>query len=165
VEKPEFLFHFSEDPTIEVFRPQLAPTQQVEGEFVWTVIGSRVPSYWFPRQCPRATWWSVADTTERVHVIEWSWLEPMRTCELYVYRFEPAGFAPADGSDWCWTSTQTVVPVDVAPVGPLLHKHRDAGIELRVVPDGQLLVLWDDVITRPGIDFSGIRLRNATPRP
>jgi hypothetical protein len=50
---PAYLYHFSEDPTIEVFAPHVADTQQVEGEWVWAVDDYRAPTYWFPRQCPR----------------------------------------------------------------------------------------------------------------
>jgi hypothetical protein len=37
--------------------------------------------------------------------------------------------------------------------------HANAGIELRIAPE--LLRLWDNVISST-LDFSGIRLRNAT---
>lgn len=59
-----------------------------------------------------------------------------------------------------WRAEETVIPLSVESVGPLPQKHEEAGIELRLVHD--LLALWNDVISRPGLDFSGIRLRNAT---
>ena len=160
MEKPDHLFHFSEDPTIEVFHPQVAPTQQVEGAWVWAVDKARSPSYWFPRDCPRATWWPAGDTNWqlRTHAIEWAWFDRFVACELYVYGMPPEPFRKIEDF---WRATETVTPLGVEPVGPLLEKHRAAGIELRLVDDGQLLALWDDVIKRPGIDFSGIRLRNA----
>jgi hypothetical protein len=40
----------------------------------------------------------------------------------------------------------------------LLHRHAAHGIELRVVRD--LRALWERVVATPGLDFSGIRLRN-----
>ena len=48
------------------------------------------------------------------------------------------------------------------PVGDLLQLHRDAGIQLRVL--NNLWDFWDSVITST-LEFSGIRLRNARPRP
>jgi hypothetical protein len=160
--KPDILFHFSEDPTIEVFHPHIAATQQVEGAWVWADEELKSPRYWFPRDCPRATWWRKGDPTrDRVHVIEWGWWDRFIGCELFAYRMPAETFEqnPEGGG---WRSPTTVTPLGVEPVGPLLDKHRDAGIELRVVPDGQLLVLWQDVITRDDIGFSGIRLRNAS---
>ena len=55
--------------------------------------------YWFPRDCPRATWcageetsdedverWLDGDRTRRVAVIEARWLERMHSVELYAHR-------------------------------------------------------------------------------
>ena len=154
------LFHFSEDPTIEVFHPHIAATQQVEGAWVWADELVKSPRYWFPRDCPRGTWWPEGHPERnRVHAIEWSWFDRFVACELYAYRLPADTFVKVPGG---WQSPETVAPLGVEPVGPLLDKHRDAGIELRIVHD--LVALWDDVIKRPGIQFSGIRLRNATRR-
>src|SRR5689334_3088933 len=38
----EFVYHFSEDPTIEVFAPRVAPTQQVAGAYVWAADDTRL---------------------------------------------------------------------------------------------------------------------------
>ncbi len=164
----EYLYHFSEDPTIRRFEPRVAPTQQVEGAYVWAVDAHREPTYWFPRECPRATWWPLDGSGHRTHAMQWDWLERFLTTDVFVYRFEAARFRRtedafgADGRGF-WVSEATVVPVDVAPVGPLLDKHRAAGIELRVVPD--LTPLWAEVVATPGLDYSGIRLRNLDPTP
>ena len=48
---------------------------------------------------------------------------------------------------------------EVVELGDLLARHADAGNELRIAPT--LYPLWDDVIETT-LDFSGIRLRNAT---
>jgi hypothetical protein len=57
---------------------------------------------------------------------------------------------------------QPVEPLGPAePVGDLLALHEDAGIQLRVLPN-----LWAfvDAVAASTLDFSGIRLRNATDR-
>lgn len=154
---PTYLYHFSEDPTITRFEPRVAPTQQVQGTFVWACDDQLAPSYWFPRQCPRGTWWPKRGEGRRVHAIQWDWRDRFVGGEVSAYRLDAAPFKPNPGGGG-WITHATVTPLDVAPVGPLLDKHRDAGIELRVVPD--LKTLWNDVITRPDINFSGIRLRN-----
>jgi hypothetical protein len=48
------------------------------------------------------------------------------------------------------------------PVGDLLALHDEAGIELRVLPN--LWAFWEAVVAST-LGFSGIRLRNARPRP
>lgn len=168
------LFHFSEDPEIRVFAPHRAATAQVEGEWVWAVDEHRAPCYWFPRDCPRATFWPEGEAlmpdaeallagASRVHAIDWRWMDALLDCDLFVYEFAPESFRPTEvafggqGRGF-WVSTETLIPLSVRPVGPLLHRHAEAGIELRAVRD--LHALWQRVITTPGLDFSGIRLRN-----
>lgn len=157
----EYLYHFSEDPTIEVFVPRVAPTQQVEGAYVWADAQATSPRYWFPRDCPRGTWWR-PHGTGRVHAIEWDWLDRFLACELYAYRLDAAPFRKNPGGGG-WITTETVEPLSVHALGPLLDKHRDAGIELRLVND--LWALWLEVIALPGIECSGIRLRNLPQHP
>ena len=173
---PTSLFHYSEDPTIEVFHPHVAATQQVEGAWVWAVDAARADTYWFPRQCPRGSFWALdaaAPTAQaelllagarRVHAIEWRWLPAMSSTVLYEYRFEPTGFRYTTelfggAGRGFWATAETVRPTSVQPVGDLLQRHRDAGNELRLV--GDLRAYWNVVIATPGIDFSGIRLGNA----
>lgn len=151
----DYLYHFSEDPTIQEFVPRVAPTQQIEGAFVWADDEIKSARYWFPRDGPRGTWWRKDNVADRVHAIQWDWFDRFVACELYVYTFDAAPFSEISGG---WITDQTITPRDVRPVGPLLEKHRDAGVELRIVPD--LKALWLDVIEMPDIDFSGIRLRN-----
>ena len=43
-------------------------------------------------------------------------------------------------------------------VGPLIERHRDAGIELRFVTD--VWPLWDEVVGSGRYQFSGCRLDN-----
>ena len=172
---PPALLHFSEDPNIEVFAPHVAATQQVEGARVWAIDEDHQASYWFPRECPRACCFPYPDKpipeaaaaliglggARRMQAIESGWVERMRACQLYVYRFDPAPFVfePQSGNSWC--ARETVRPLSVEPVGDLIAKHVDAGIELRFVPN-----LWPviDAIVASGLDFSIIRRANALPR-
>jgi hypothetical protein len=96
----------------------------------------------------------------RVHAIEYGWLEAIRTVELYAYRLPADLFVEAEAA--------VVATTDVEPLGPpervgdLFELHAEAGIQLRVLP--QLHDFWAAVITST-LEFSGIRLRNAVPRP
>jgi hypothetical protein len=136
---------------------------------VWAVDTRHLPLYWFPRDCPRATFWANDETSEddverwlggdaqrRVHVIETGWLERMRRARVYAYRMPEETF---ELEDRFWISPVTVEALERIELGDLLALHADAGIELRIAPG--LLDLWDRVVAST-LDYSGIRLRNAT---
>ena len=160
-EGPRALWHVSEDAGIERFEPR-------DGR-VWAIDTRHLPLYWFPRDCPRATFWAVegtsaedverflsGDRTRRVHMIEAAWLEGMRTAAVFAYRLPAATFEPWDRF---FISGVTVDPLERVALGDLVERHRAAAIELRT--SDRLLALWDE-IAGSTLDFSGIRLRNAT---
>jgi hypothetical protein len=170
------LLHFSEDPSIETFAPHIPATANPEDRkpMVWAVDEAHAPGFWFPRQCPRACCWTkngpLSDlarpllgmgANNRMHAIESGWLERMRSCAIYVYRFDPAPFALYNEAAGYYATTKTVRPLSVEPAGDLLMRHAEAGIELRIVPN-----LWPviDAIVASGLDFSIIRKANALPR-
>jgi len=151
----------SEDPSLGRFAPR-------DGK-VWAIDTRHLPLYWFPRECPRATFWANDATSDddvdrwlggdrlrRVHVIEAAWLARMRGTTVYAYRMPEETF---ELEDRFWISAATVEALERRPLGDLLALHADAGIELRIGPG--LLALWDAVVGST-LDFSGIRLRNAT---
>ncbi|MDU0294303.1 DUF6886 family protein [Saccharothrix longispora] len=170
--EPGQVLHFSEDPTITRFEPHVARTARQPDAYVWAVDHDRAPDYWFPRQCPRALVWTEPRTSaedrawlgaERVHVIEYGWLERLRTARLYAYRFDAAAFRPFGDPPNAHVATVPVEPLgDPEPVGDLLSLHEEAGIELRLTTD--LWPFWRRVTTGT-LGFSGIRLRNAAPDP
>lgn len=151
--------------------PHVAATARQPQPYVWAVDADRCPDYWFPRQCPRAMAWATPRTTEddrerilggddRVHAVEYRWLDALRTAKLFAYRLPSTSFRPF-GEHAC-VATEPVVPLGPAePVGDLLRLHEEAGIQLRVLPN--LWPFWD-AVTASTAGFSGIRLRNARPR-
>jgi len=168
------LLHFSENPHIGVFRPHVARTAAESEAYVWAVDEAHAPAFWFPRDCPRACCWrgdralSKAGTallglgaTDRMHGIESDWFGRVRDCRLFVYRLDPRPFRLHNEEAGFWTAQQEVRPLSVEPVGDLLERHAEAGIELRIVPD-----LWPliDTIIASGAYFSIIRKANAKPR-
>jgi hypothetical protein len=172
--EPGQVLHFSEDPTITLFRPHVAATAQQPQAYVWAVDAARSPDYWFPRQCPRAMAWVTPRTTtaeraligggDRVHAIEYGWLDALRTVTLFAYRLPADRFAPfgtpVTNAHVC---VEPVAPLGPAePVGDLLELHAAAGIQLRVLDN--LWPFWDAVISST-LGFSAIRMRNARPRP
>lgn len=145
----DYLYHFSEDPSINVFVPR--------EQYVWADDDWHQFRYWFPRECPRATWWPKDQAMRPTVAIQWDWWDAFQTVELFAYTFDATPFRknPPGGG---WITEATITPIDVQPVGDLLQKHKEAGNEFRIVAD--LAKLWSQVIELPDIDFSGIRLRN-----
>jgi uncharacterized protein DUF6886 len=157
------LWHVSEELGIPRFRPRGDPP------LVWAIDTRHMPLYWFPRECPRATFWADSETSDddverfldgdrgrRVHVIEGAWLERMRSAYVVAYRMPPESFVQDD--DRFWVSSETLEPIEVVDLGDLLARHAEAQIELRVAPS--LYPLWDTVVAST-LGHSGIRLRNA----
>jgi hypothetical protein len=173
---PGELLHFSEDPSITRFVPHVAATAQQPEAYVWAVDHDRAPDYWFPRHCPRCLAWVTPTTSEadreriigagsgqRVHAIEYDWLDAIRNVRLYAYRLPAEPFHRFGTPEpHCHVATVPVTPLGPPePVGDLLRLHDAAGIQLRVL--NNLWPFWDAVITST-VGFSGIRLRNAKPR-
>jgi len=160
-EGPPALWHVSEDDSIHRFEPR-------DGR-VWAIDTRHLPLYWFPRECPRATFWANGRTSDtdverwlggdrsrRVHVVEAAWFDRMRSTRVVAYRLPDETFEPWDRF---WISERAVEALERMELADLVERHRNAGIELRV--DDDLPALWDAVVAST-LDFSGIRLRNAT---
>jgi hypothetical protein len=97
-----------------------------------------------------------------VHAIEGGWLGRLREARVLAYRLPEATFEPHPEVGGYWVSRQAVEPEELVELGDLLALHADAGIELRILPN--LWPLWDAVAAST-LEFSGIRLHNALPRP
>lgn len=173
--RPGELLHFSEDPTIARFVPHVAPTAADPTAYVWAVNAEHAPSYWFPRQCPRAMAWATSRTTEpdrqrilgpsaqRVHLAEYAWLRRIADAQLFVYRLDAAAFEPyGDELDpHAFVARHPVLPLAPAePLRDLLSLHEEAGIELRFAPS---VWPWWHAAIETTVGYSGIRLRNAAP--
>ena len=157
-EGPHALWHASEDDSIARFEP--AP-------LVWAVDTRHWPIYWFPRQCPRGTWWAGAGTlaedadrlllgAARVHAIQTDWLARMRSARVVAYRLPEETFVRQDPHGF-WVSREPVEPLELVDAAA-----RERGIELRIVAD--LAALWERVIAST-LEFSGVRLRNLGCEP
>jgi uncharacterized protein DUF6886 len=174
--EPGQVLHFSEDHTITRFHPHVAATAQQPEAYVWAVDADLAPAYWFPRQCPRVLAWVGPETTaadreriagpgggDRVHAVEHGWLHRLREARLYAYRLPAAPFR-SFGSPYphAMVAEEPVDPLGPPePVGDLLDRHAEAGIQLRVLPE--VRTFFDAVVTST-MRFSGIRLRHARPR-
>src|SRR3984957_16795366 len=108
------LFHFSENPTIEVFepRPVRVPAERppgrnwLNGPLVWAIDAWHAPMYFFPRDCPRILLWRKLATTDddverwgrgdrrrrMLAHIEEGWLDRLRTTSIFRYAFQTGPF-------------------------------------------------------------------------
>jgi hypothetical protein len=167
-EGPHALWHVSENPAIERFEPHVSATASSPEPRVWAIDTRHLPLYWFPRECPRGTFWATPETTDgdaallgesaRVHIVEPRWVQPMRTTRVYAYRLPEASFAEDVEVGGYWLSRETVVPEEIVELGDLVARHVAAGIELRVVDN--LWPIWSRVVAS-SLEFSGVRLHNA----
>jgi hypothetical protein len=171
-EGPHALWHVSENPAIRRFEPHVAPTASVTEPRVWAIDTRHLPIYWFPRDCPRGTFWAGGDTSDddverflfgdrtlRVHTTELRRLRDLRETTLYLYRLPEEPFEPdPDGTTGYWVAREPVEPLERVELTDGAQRHAEAGIELRFVRD--LLAVWERVAAST-LDFSGVRLANA----
>jgi hypothetical protein len=164
------VWHVSDDGSIRRFEPRADPEHDSSDALVWAIDEEHVPAYWFPRDCPRGTFWALETTTDddveryltgdrarRVQAIQSDWLEAFRAARVFAYSLPSETFEPYGRAAGYWVSRKAVEPIEVQELGDLLTAHAQAGIELRIVPD--LRELWQRVIAST-LEFSGIRLRN-----
>ncbi|WTB39489.1 hypothetical protein OG569_16585 [Streptomyces sp. NBC_00827] len=101
---------------------------------------------------------------DRVHAIEYDWLDEIRNVRLYAYRFDSTLFRPiGEPVPRAHVAEEPVEPLGPPePVGDLLALHAEAGIQLRVLD-----VLWPywEAITASTLGSNGIRLRNSLGHP
>jgi hypothetical protein len=162
------LLHYSEDPAITAFAPHVPRRNPTQPAAVWAIDSDHAPLYWFPRDCPRVAVWAndadqqrrltdlCATSASRLHAAPNSWLDAIRDCELYEYRFDPGPFAPWPDAEGQWVAHEPVTPVTVAPVGDLLARHARAGVDLRFVTD---LAAMRAAALESGLPFSIVRFR------
>ena len=171
------LFHFSEDPGIEVFmpRPVRTPTPRADGRdwlngpLVWAIDEPHQAMYLFPRDCPRillwpldtttpedlATWWAGRSCRMIAHV-ERVWFERLSRASIHRYELPSETFESLDDAGM-WVSRETVTPIAVEVIEDLIEALQNQGVELRLMESlTPLRDVWSSTV-----HASGIRLRNA----
>jgi Family of unknown function (DUF6886) len=169
-DRPGVLFHFSEDPAIELFVPHVPVSNPTQSPSVWAIDAERQPAYWFPRQCPRVVVWAqVGGESEfretfdtaglRLHGIEDRWRERLAATRLYRYELPAGTFRPWEAARGQWVSHEPVRPARVADVGDLVALHAAHDIELRYLPSIEALAR---LAVSDRWEFSLIRMANAS---
>ena len=170
------LYHISETPDIKFFEPRPAQERSgVEGEVVWAIDREHLPNYLLPRDCPRVTFRAIEASSvkdveqlvgpgnpKRVIAIESGWVERVLAQRLVCYEFDSQSFELHDKGAGYWVSRQGIAPQSereiVTPLVTLLEEE----IELRIMPS-----LWElrEAVANSSLEFSIIRMRNASPPP
>ena len=171
-EGPAALWHVSDTASIGRFEPHVSATAAEREPLVWAIDTRHLPLYWFPRDCPRGTFWADDDSEAadvdrllgsagRVHIVEEGWLERLRSARLYAYRLPEEPFERHEVGGY-WVARSAVEPLEVRALGDLVGLHAHAEIELR--PLRNLWPTWNEVVAST-LEYSGMRLRYALPEP
>ncbi len=164
------LFHISENPQIKQFAPR--PSEYTEKPVVWAIDDAHLHNYLLPRDCPRVTFYALSDSDPKdvsqhlgssraVVAVEGKWLKTIQTCQLTLYHIPTDDFIVFDEGAGYWVNKQTVLPQSITQVTNCLAELAERQVEIRILPE-----LWTlrDAILASSLQFSFIRMRNATPR-
>ncbi len=175
---PDWVFHFSDDPSIRRFEPRPVRTpvnrpngwDWLNGPLVWAVAGAYDVLYLFPRECPRiliwptpaataedvAHWFPCDDRPRAIAFIEREWETRLRRSDIVRYRLPARDFEWA-GELGYHVSRFAVEPDEVGRLTDLPRELAERQVELRIMDDlTPLKGLWDT-----SLHVSGVRLRNA----
>lgn len=170
------LFHVSEEPDIPLFLPRTPARKDLDPsvQLVWAVDEKRLPNFLTPRDCPRVAYHSnggaafqdlegffSSPESQYVVAIESRWFQRMRNTRLYLYEFDPRGFALQDEAAGYYVSTLPQVPVAKERIDDLFSALFQRGVELRVTDN-----LWAlaDRVRESSLNWSLCRMGNAQPR-
>ena len=171
------LFHVSEEENISEFVPRLPTRKDLDPNagLVWAIDEARLSNFLTPRDCPRVGWHINQRTKDAdrlrfftdpkaVHglVIEDGWFAVMGRTTLYLYEFDPAGFALQDEVAGYYVAKTTQIPKAKHTIPDLFAELFRRGVELRVVGN-----LWNlaDAVKGSTLDWSLCRMAHARPRP
>ena len=163
------LFHYSEEPGLQVFHPRASKYHTYE--VVWAVAEEGATNFLVPRDCPRVTYgvaeytsqedrmrWMAQTAAERVVAIESAWLDRMRRCVMYEYAMPNETFVMDDVHAAYYVSREAIRPTNCRRIDDLLGELAKSRVEFRMLPS-----LWPlrDEVAKSTLRFSISRMRNA----
>ncbi len=166
------LFHVSEEDNISIFHPRLPTRADLDPTvgLIWAIDEARLPNFLTPRNCPRVTY-HVNENSSREDVehffsegcrhvvaIEQDWLDRMRKTTLYLYEFDPAGFALQDAIAGYYVATESQTPIAVHKVSDCFTALLERGVEVRILDE-----LWTlaEEVRASSLPFSLCRMAYA----
>lgn len=170
------LFHFSDNPAIEVFEPRPvrvpAPRPKgmgwLNGPLIWAIDDAHSPLYLFPRDCPRIIMWRTPETsavdaarflepTARMTAyVERKWATHIEETILFRYELPTGPFADLNNAG-LHVAHIRVKPLSCERLSNLTSQLAIARVKLRTVASlTPLRDAWNS-----SLHVSGIRLRNA----
>jgi len=142
------LYHFSEDPNIEIFVPREKQNRSDFPAVVWAIDKEHEFTYYFPRNCPRIALRRMIDISDEnkekffghsiadtVVVIESKWYPIIKDFTIFRYTFNKEEFEMFDKTAGYYISYNTVKPIEVIPIQNLLDRLVALNIEIRFTPN------------------------------
>lgn len=162
---PSVLYHFSENPSIDLFVPRQKSNRMNMPPVVWAIDAEHEVSFFVPRNCPRILCYRTPEictehadrffgptAADVVMTVEARWLERIRSTTIYRYAFDAAGFELFDAGAGYYVTERTVVPLEVTALDGLIDRILATGTELRFAPSLHPL---RDAIVAAAPDFRG----------
>jgi hypothetical protein len=166
------LYHISETPDITEFIPR-SSSRKKNKNLVWAISEDKLPNYLLPRDCPRVTFFPKQNSappdikrligrskTKAVIAIEKKWVPIIKKTTLYKYEFNSKDFVLEDECAGYYVSEKIQRPISVTTINNILSDLSKYKIELRIISS-----LWKirEVVIKSTLDFSIIKMQNATP--
>jgi hypothetical protein len=169
------LFHVSEDPNINIFKPRLPRRNELDPNvgLVWSLTEPALPNWLFPRECPRVGYRICENITNEdkmkfftsftnhVVAIEHAWHERQLNATLHVYEFKVANFYFDEVAGF-YVSRESETPIDMVTYTNLYDELFKRNVEVRLLEN--LWPLRDAVFTSSMTLWSFCKMANAKPR-
>lgn len=166
------LFHFSNEPNIEIFRPRVKHNRQDMPPVVWAIDQEHEFTFYFPRDCPRIVVTRTDDMSEEdqakffglssaniIITVETHWYKTINEATIYRYTFPGESFKLFDETAGYYISEETIKPEEMKPLNNLIERLIDLNVEVRFTPS--LHPLREAILQSTIQDFGIHRFGNA----
>jgi len=141
------LYHFSEEDSIQTFKPRIKENRKNMPPVVWAIDDEHQFTFFFPRNCPRIVYTKSSSMTEqddikffgmtsadRVITVETSWYKTIMSTTLYRYELPIDSFVLQDEIAGYYISYEEVRPLRMVPIHNALERLMEMNIEVRFTP-------------------------------
>ncbi|WP_442600659.1 DUF6886 family protein [Paenibacillus sp. KN14-4R] len=166
------LYHFSEEPHIEIFHPRVKYNRQDMPPVVWAIDDAHAYTFYFPRKCPRIvvtrsegmsdeveTQFFGHSRSDKIITVETSWYKTIRDTTIYRYAMPSESFQLFDATAGYYISEETITPYEMISMNHLIDRLIDLNIEVRLTPN--LHPLCDAIVNSDLQGFSIHQFDNA----